>query len=96
MNNHVFQVGQRIEIFDRDPSMKKWLPGCVVELREGEVKVHFDGFAAKFDEWLPVDSIHISPFGQHTKRKCLYQLRGPVPVASLRCIVPRSVALCFW
>ncbi len=62
-------------MFDRDPSMKKWLPANVVELREGEVKVHYEGFAAKFDEWLPVDTIHISTFGAHTKTKCLYQLR---------------------
>ena len=72
LGDYKFQLKQRLDVYDDDPVSKKWMEGAVADLRDGEVKVHFQGFAAKFDLWLPVDSIKISPFGLHTKPKFAY------------------------
>jgi len=49
----VFEVGEHIDCLD---TYDKWLNAEVVQKRKGQLKVHYSGFAPKYDEWLPVDS----------------------------------------
>jgi hypothetical protein len=49
-----FQVYHRIDVKD---TMGKWLEAQIVEINHGEyVKIHYKGWAPKFDEYLPVFS----------------------------------------
>ena len=71
---HVFRVGstlkvgQRIEVYDEHPKRQIWTVSFVCDVEPARVKVHFVGFAKKFDEWLPRDSKRIRPF-RYGKRK---------------------------
>ena len=74
---HVFRVGstlkvgQRIEVYDEHPKRQIWTVSFVCDVEPARVKVHFVGFAKKFDEWLPRDSKRIRPFryGKRKRRK---------------------------
>lgn len=55
------KVGQRIECKD---TVGKWIEAYVIEEDEYQVKVHYKGFAAKYDEWIGrSDSSRIRPYG---------------------------------
>lgn len=62
-------VGVPILVFDR--SMDRWYKAKVIEVdsedndHEGEVKVTYDGFSSKYDEWLPLDSEYITLWKSH-------------------------------
>ena len=50
-----FRIGTRVDIRDRN-SLMRWRPGVVINSNKGtsSVFVHFSGYTAKWDEWLPV------------------------------------------
>ena len=48
-----FEVGEHIDCLD---TYDKWLNAEVVQKRNGQLKVHYSGYAFKYDEWLPQDS----------------------------------------
>ena len=59
-----------VDIYDK--SMNSWYKGQVVEIgtgdHEGEVKVHYEGYAPKYDEWHnPLTSDYIAPLHTHTE-----------------------------
>ena len=64
----VLKIGQRIEVFDEHPKREVWSVSYVCDVDPARVKVHFIGFAKKFDEWLSRDSKRIRPF-RYRKRK---------------------------
>jgi hypothetical protein len=47
------------------------------------VHVHFTGYAAKFDEVIPVHSPRLSAWGVHTRSKCPYMCVPTVVVLRL-------------
>ena len=62
-------VGSRVQAVDGDGAI---LHGSVVEEREssptwilGRVRVRFDGWSARFDEWYPVDSPLLTPLAHN-------------------------------
>merc|ERR1719242_1146657 len=65
--------GKRVDVFDHSMD-KKWYKGRVTEVgtanngRSGYVKVHYDGFNPKYDEWLCVYSEHLARIFTHTMR----------------------------
>ena len=61
------QVGQRIDAYDNHPRFDRYVEASVVALREGEAKIHFEGYKSKFDEWITVNSQRIRPF-KHNRR----------------------------
>ncbi|KAG7382699.1 hypothetical protein PHYBOEH_010385 [Phytophthora boehmeriae] len=56
------EVNQLIDALDTD---KKWYESRVVAINDTAVKVHYRGWTAKWDEWLPRLSLRILPL--HTK-----------------------------
>ena len=51
-----FRVNQRIDVKD---GKNKWLEAQVIEVKKEYIKIHYRGWAAKFDEYLPVS--HMNP-----------------------------------
>jgi len=64
-----FRVGQRVDLLDIHPAQNKWTEGDVIAVEDSRIKVHFRGWAAKFDEWLSKGSRRIKPFGRETRRQ---------------------------
>lgn len=57
----VLKVGQRIECKD---SLGKWIESFIIEDADDQIKVHYKGFAQKFDEWIPRTALsRIRPYG---------------------------------
>ncbi|CAG8480067.1 2332_t:CDS:10, partial [Dentiscutata erythropus] len=48
-----FQPQKRVKILGRD---SKWYPATQVDVANGRIRVHFDGWSDKFDEWVPAGS----------------------------------------
>ncbi|CAG8718088.1 6471_t:CDS:10, partial [Cetraspora pellucida] len=48
-----FQPHKRVKILGRD---SKWYPATQVDVANGRIRVHFDGWSDKFDEWVPAGS----------------------------------------
>jgi hypothetical protein len=65
LEDRVFEKGQWVDCCD---SVKKWLEAQVVEVGEGEVLVHYDGWHSRWDEWIPVDSYRLKPYGSQNSR----------------------------
>ena len=48
---------------------KRWYPATVryaipkTDKREGAVRVAFDGWGPRFDEWIPLNSVRLAPAG---------------------------------
>ncbi len=87
---HIFQTGgilrtgQKIDVFDTHPQLFRWLEGKIVDERDTDVKVHFRGYAASLDEWLPRDATfrdpqthritsRFAPFGHRSKHPRPYR-----------------------
>ena len=47
------QINNRLDTKD---TQGKWFEARVIELKPSEVKIHYKRFAAKYDEWIPIDS----------------------------------------
>merc|ERR1711997_252082 len=66
-----FEVEMRLDIYDR--SMSAWYQGRVKELGTedngyaGKVKVHYDGYVERYDEWLNCNSKYLAPIFKHTQ-----------------------------
>jgi hypothetical protein len=67
MDPSTLQVGARLQARDR---VGAWLDAKIVAERgeddAREVKVHFDGFHKRYDEWIAVSSDKLLPLGQQT------------------------------
>ena len=55
----------------RDSKRGHWHKSKVVEMDDelGRVKIHFQGWAKKWDEWYAKDSLDLQPAGTHTDQK---------------------------
>lgn len=78
MNMQNFEVGEHIDCLD---TYDKWLNAEVVQKRNGQIKVHYSGFAFKYDEWLPLDSPRLL---KQWKRGQHLQLNNRVDVQDTR------------
>ena len=58
--------GQRIEAKD---DRGQWLEAEVLEVRDDAAFCHYKGFHRKFDEWLPLESSRLRPFGSTKPRR---------------------------
>jgi hypothetical protein len=67
----VYNVGDHIDARDKT---NKWYFSTVLAVRENEILVHFEGWASKWDEWLPIGSERIAPTFTHSNR--------PIPTAN--------------
>jgi hypothetical protein len=60
-----FFVGQWLDVKD---TVNQWLEATVMDLsyESGNVFVHYNGWPARWDEWISVDSTRIAPFRTRT------------------------------
>lgn len=47
-------------------SINAWCVASIVEVDENMLKIHFDGWPTKWDEWMRVTSYKIAPFRKHS------------------------------
>ncbi|CAB5184504.1 uncharacterized protein OCT59_029662 [Rhizophagus irregularis] len=50
---HDFTLDQKVQVLNID---KIWYPARIVNVEKSRVKVHFDGWGKRFDEWISVES----------------------------------------
>ncbi|GAB5367283.1 hypothetical protein AAMO2058_001216900 [Amorphochlora amoebiformis] len=62
------RMGMALDVFD---SADKWMSAYVIDVdgRYDMIKVHYDGWDAKYDEWLPIDSYRLARAGLHIVKK---------------------------
>jgi len=58
----------RLEWVDVRDLVNKWCLGQIVEVAEGRVLVHYEGWPSKWDEWIDVGSNRLAPASKHTTR----------------------------
>lgn len=51
---------------DAMDTINAWLSAVIVEVEENNIRVHFDGWPAKWDEWMKIGSYKVSPFRKHS------------------------------
>jgi len=59
-----FMINNRLDILDERDT---WLEARVIEMTNDRIKIHYRGYASKFDEWLPKNSKRIAEVGLHSK-----------------------------
>lgn len=66
--NSEFQIGHTIDVLD---TINVWRVSTVVGLDDFSdgpmIHIHYNGWAYKFDEWIPLESYRLAPHGKHTK-----------------------------
>ena len=58
----------RLEWVDIRDTVSKWCLGQIVDVAEGRVLAHYDGWPSKWDEWLDVGSPRLAPAGKNTTK----------------------------
>jgi len=58
-NRGVIAVGSWLDIYDEHPRIRKYLVAHVIQVRPGEIRVHYRGYKPEYDEWIPVGSTRI-------------------------------------
>lgn len=48
-----FQLHQRLDVKD---TTGKWLEAQIIDLNNDFIKIHYKGWASKFDEYIPISS----------------------------------------
>jgi len=58
-----FELGQWVDVKD---TIDQWLEAEVIDAREDQVKIHYNGWGARWDEWIEMSSPRISFFRNKT------------------------------
>ena len=61
--NREFEIGELIDCMDK---AQKWCIASIVEVQLGFVKVHFEGWSTKWDDWYSKSSFKLQPAGTFT------------------------------
>ena len=48
-----FELHKRVKVLSRDG---EWYPATMIDIEDGRIRVHFDGWSDYFDEWVPAGS----------------------------------------
>lgn len=59
-----FQVG---EFIDASDSVQKWCVARVVDKRENEIYIHYEGWSDRWNEWIPINSERLAPYRTRSK-----------------------------
>lgn len=76
-----FFVGQWLDVKD---TVSQWLEATVMEVRGDTLKVHYNGWPTRWDEWLPFTSQRIAPFRTRTLHTSHAAYMSPYPVSHVR------------
>lgn len=61
-------------------------------MRENAVLVHYNGWNARWDEWLPMESPRIAPFRTHTIQSAYSMFMSPNPTQALNAVINSRMA----
>jgi len=76
LSERVFEVGQWIDCRD---TVNKWCEARIAAITETEVRVHYDGWTDRWDEWLDRASPRITRYGRFTSEIPRDKLKGRGP-----------------
>ena len=92
-NSKTFYLGQWLDVKD---TVNQWLEATVIEVdRPGNrIFVHYNGWPARWDEWISTDSPRVAPFRSRTNHSALNINLSPNPnilVSHAPCTGPNDV-----
>ena len=78
LDKRVLEKGQWVDVKD---TVNKWLDAQVIEVSENkkQVKIHYNKWNSKWDEWIDTNSPRIMPFRYHTRQENLTHYNSPFP-----------------
>ncbi|CAG8513378.1 15734_t:CDS:10 [Funneliformis caledonium] len=59
---HAFTLDQKVQVLNID---KIWYPARIVKVEKSRIKVHFDGWGKRFDEWISVESRRLKALSEN-------------------------------
>ena len=78
LNKRVLTKGQWVDVKD---TVEQWLDAQVIEVSEDNtmVKIHYNHWSTRWDEWIQTNSPRIMPFRYHTRQSTLTNYHSPFP-----------------
>jgi len=78
LNKRIFYKGQWVDVKD---TIEQWLDAQVIEVSEDNkmVKIHYNEWSTRWDEWIETNSPRIMPFRYHTRQSTLTNYHSPFP-----------------
>ena len=78
LDKRILIKGQWVDVKD---TVDKWLEAQVIEISEDKkkVKVHYNHWGNRWDEWININSPRIMPFRYHTRQNSLNHYNSPSP-----------------
>lgn len=71
-----FVIGQWVDVKD---TIDQWLEAQVINVRDNQVYVHYNGWGTRWDEWIDMSSDRIMPFRYHTRQSSFHNFNSPYP-----------------
>ena len=79
--NRKFFVGQWLDVKD---TVNQWLEATILRMSRTRLYIHYNGWPARWDEWIRVDSDRIAPFRTKTLHPQTAPHVSPSPVSWVR------------
>jgi hypothetical protein len=78
LNKRILAKGQWVDVKD---TVEQWLDAQVIEVSDDNtmVKIHYNKWSTRWDEWIPTNSPRIMPFRYHTRQSTLTNYHSPFP-----------------
>jgi len=78
LNKRILAKGQWVDVKD---TVEQWLEAQVIEVSEDNkmVKIHYNHWSTRWDEWIAANSPRIMPFRYHTRQSTLTNYHSPYP-----------------
>jgi hypothetical protein len=71
-----FEVGQWVDVKD---TIDQWLEAQVIQVRNNQAYVHYNGWGTRWDEWIDFSSPRIAPFKTYTMQSPTSVFLSPYP-----------------
>ena len=78
LDKRILAKGQWVDVKD---TVEQWLDAQVIEVSEDNkmVKIHYNHWSTRWDEWIDTNSPRIMPFRYHTRQTTLTNYNSPFP-----------------
>ena len=78
LNKRILEKGQWVDVKD---TVEKWLEAQIIEVSDDKkrVKIHYNKWGNRWDEWIETNSPRIMPFRYHTRQTSLLDYNSPFP-----------------
>jgi hypothetical protein len=74
--NKKLYKGQWVDVKD---TIEQWLEAQVIDIKDNQIYVHYNGWGTRWDEWIDMDSDRIRPFRFHTRQTVHSNYQSPFP-----------------